>query len=88
MATGELINGALQRWQIVSRWTTWRSRAISRRTPTPRTLHDGRVGYSKGNDHITDAVRCAILATKQANLDQIGEEAVSLTPVLTDQVFL
>jgi hypothetical protein len=25
------------------------------------TLHDGRVVYSKGNDHIIDAVRCALL---------------------------
>jgi hypothetical protein len=52
------------------------------------TLHDGRVVYSKGNDHIIDAVRCALLAREQANLDQIGEETVSLKPVLTDPVFI
>lgn len=42
----------------------------------------------KGNDHIIDAVRCAMLVREQANLDQIGEETVSLKPVLTDPVFL
>ncbi len=52
------------------------------------TLRDGRVIYSKGNDHIIDAVRCALLAREQANLDQVGEETVSLIPVLTDPVFI
>ncbi len=31
---------------------------------------------------------CALLAREQANLDQIGEETVSLKPVLTDPVFI
>jgi len=44
--------------------------------------------YSKGNDHTIDAVRCALLAREQANLDQVGEETVSLIPVLTDPVFI
>jgi len=52
------------------------------------TLRDGRVIYSKGNDHIIDTVRCALLARGQVNLDQIGEETVFLQPVLTDSVFL
>ena len=33
------------------------------------TLHDGRVVYSKGNDHIIDAVRCAMLVREQGRLD-------------------
>ncbi len=51
-------------------------------------LHDGRVVYAKGNDHIIDAVRCALLMREQANLDQVGEETVSLVPVMTDPVFV
>jgi hypothetical protein len=46
------------------------------------------VVYSKGNDHIIDAVRCAMLVREQANLDQVGEETVCLKPVLTDPVFI
>jgi hypothetical protein len=52
------------------------------------TLHDGRVVYSKGNDHIIDAVRCAMLVREQANLDQVGEETVSLIPLVTEPVFI
>ena len=51
-------------------------------------LHDGRVVYSKGNDHIIDAVRCAMLVLEQGRLDQVGEETVCLTPLLTDPVFV
>lgn len=51
-------------------------------------LHDGRVVYSKGNDHVIDAVRCPLLAQEQANLEQVGEKTVSLIPVLTDPVFI
>jgi hypothetical protein len=29
-----------------------------------------------------------MLVREQANLDQVGEETVSLTPVLTDPVFI
>ena len=36
----------------------------------------------------SDAVRCAMLAREQANLDQVGEETVSLVPVMTDPVFV
>ena len=52
------------------------------------TLRDGKIIYSKGNDHILDAVRCALLAREEGNLDQAGEETVSLKPVLTEPVFL
>ena len=52
------------------------------------TLRDGRVVYSKGNDHIVDAVRCAMLAREQNNLDLLGEETVCLTPLVTNPVFI
>jgi hypothetical protein len=55
---------------------------------TTHTLHNGIVVYSKGNDRIVDAVRCALLAREQGKLDQAGEETVSLTPLITEPVFL
>jgi hypothetical protein len=81
-----LINGALQRRQVV--FPAEDLELEDQFTTHTYTLHDGRVVYSKGNDHIIDAVRCALPAREQANLDQIGEETVSLTPVLTDPVFV
>ena len=52
------------------------------------TLSDGRVVYSKGNDHIIDAVRCAALVRDQQRLDDIAEVAVPyVTPVMTDPIF-
>jgi hypothetical protein len=41
-----------------------------------------------GNDHIIDAVRCAMPAREQANLDLVGEETVSLSPLVTEPVFI
>jgi hypothetical protein len=81
-----LINGALQRRQIV--FPAEDLELEDQFTTHTYTLRDGRVIYSKGNDHIIDAVRCALLAREQANLDQVGEETVSLIPVLTDPVFI
>ena len=52
------------------------------------TLSNGNIIYSKGNDHIVDAVRCAMLAHEQAALDTVGEEMVSVIPVLTNPVFI
>ena len=81
-----LINGALQRRRIV--FPAEDLELEDQFTTHTYTLRDGRVIYSKGNDHIIDAVRCALLAREQANLDQIGEETVSLIPILTDPVFI
>ena len=63
------------------------------RTPCQpnRTLTQGATGkvvYSKGNDHIIDAVRYALLIREEESLDQGGEEVISLKPVLTDPVFV
>ncbi len=43
---------------------------------------------SKGNDHVIDAVRRAMLARKQSVLKQVGEETVSSVPLKTDPVFI
>lgn len=45
----------------------------------PRLLRD-----SAGRD----AVRCAMLVREQGRLDQVGEETVCLTPLVTDPVFI
>ena len=80
-----LINGALQRRQAV--FPVEDLEIEDQFTTQTYTLHDGRVVYAKGNDHIIDAVRCAMLVREQANLDQVGE-TVSSVPVMTDPVFV
>jgi hypothetical protein len=53
------------------------------------TLTDRGVVYSKGNDHIVDAVRCALIRRAQAVDPHTApvEIIVSFTPVLTDPIF-
>ena len=41
-----------------------------------------------GKSNIIDAVRCAMLIREEGNLDPVGEEVVSLKPVLTNPVFI
>ena len=79
-----LINGALQRRQLV--FPAEDLEVEDQFITHTYTLRDGKIIYSKGNDHIIDAVRCAMLAHEEGNLDQAGEEVVSLKPVLTDPV--
>ena len=81
-----LISGALQRRQVVFPINDLEME--DQFTTHTYTLYDGRVIYSKGNGHIIDAVRCAMLVRERANLNQIGEKTVSLKPVLTDPVFI
>lgn len=81
-----LINGALQRRQIVL--PTDDSEIEDQFTTHTYTLSNGSVIYSKGNDHIVDAVRCAMLAHEQGRLDAVTEETVCIMPVLTDPVFI
>ena len=51
------------------------------------TLVNGNVIYSKGNDHIVDAVRCAMLVRDQQRIDDIEVIVPTVTPVLTDPIF-
>jgi hypothetical protein len=81
-----LIAGAMQRRQLV--FPIEDLEIEDQFTTHTYTLHDGRIVYSKGNDHVIDAVRCAMLAREQSVLDLVGEETVSLKPVLTDPVFI
>jgi len=52
------------------------------------TLSNGNVVYSKGNDHVVDAVRCAMLVRDQERLDRISEVVPCVMPVMTDPVFI
>ena len=81
-----LINGAFQRRQLVLPQDD--SEIEDQFTTQTYTLSNGNVIYSKGNDHIIDAVRCAMLGREQGRLDDVREETVSLVPVLTEPVFL
>ena len=81
-----LINGALQRKQVI--FPSDDLELEDQFTTHTYTLRDGKIIYSKGNDHIIDAVRCAMLIREEGNLDPVGEEVVSLKPVLTNPVFI
>ncbi len=80
-----LINGALQRRQLVL--PAEDAEIEDQFTTHTYTLQNGNVVYSKGNDHIVDAVRCAMLAHEQNRLDGAREETVSVMPVITEPIF-
>jgi len=54
------------------------------------SLHDGKIIYSKGNDHIVDSARCAFLRREYRRLVELdgSVEMVSLVPVSTNPVFI
>jgi hypothetical protein len=81
-----LINGALQRKQII--FPADDMEIEDQFTTHTYTLRDGKVIYGKGNDHIVDAVRCAMLAREQGNLNGAGQETVHLVPLMTEPVFI
>ena len=81
-----LTSGALQLWQMV--FPVENLEIEGQFTTHTYTLYDGGVVYANGNDHIIDAVWCAMLAQEQANLDQVGEEMVSRVPVMAEPVFV
>ena len=53
------------------------------------TLGDRGVVYSKGNDHVVDAMRCAVLRRSQSVDPQYGatEIIVNITPLCTKPIF-
>lgn len=81
-----LINGALQRRQMVL--PAEDSEVEDQFTTHTYTLSNGNIIYSKGNDHIVDAVRCAMLAHEQGTLDSVTEERVCVMPVFTNPIFI
>lgn len=80
-----LINGALQKRQIVLPADD--PEIEDQFTTHTYTLSNGNIIYSKGNDHIVDAVRCAMLSHEKGSLDQVREEVVCVLPVLTNPIF-
>ncbi|MHB9036178.1 MAG: hypothetical protein ACYC64_05895 [Armatimonadota bacterium] len=82
-----LISGALQRKQIVFPETD--SEIEDQFTTHTYMLSNGNVIYGKGNDHIVDAVRCAMLAHEQASLDDNDSDViiVNLQPLMTGPIF-
>ena len=81
-----LVSGALQRRQLV--FPADDLEIEDEFTTHTYTLRDGKIIYSKGNDHIIDAVRCAMLIREEETLESAGQEVVSLKPVFTDPVFI
>jgi hypothetical protein len=83
-----LINGSLQRRELVFPITDLDIE--SQFTTHTYTLNNGRVQYSKGNDHIIDALRCALLIREQfqegSGLEQPTVDFV--VPLVTDPVFV
>jgi hypothetical protein len=82
-----LINGLLQRREI--RFPQNDLELQEQFSTHTYTMTDSAVIYSKGHDHIIDAVRCAVLVRE---LSRIAPEGASLvpvwTPLLTDPVFV
>ncbi|MBI5788960.1 MAG: hypothetical protein HZA78_08920, partial [Candidatus Schekmanbacteria bacterium] len=85
----QLINGGLQRRELVlpiddvdieSQFTTH----------TYNFNAGGRIQYPKGNDHIIDAVRCALLIREQFRDDSVWGQVVTEIPIplLTDPIFI
>lgn len=81
-----LINGALLRRQLILPADD--SEVEDQFTTQTYTLSGGNIIYSKGNDHIVDAVRCAMLAHEQGTLDLVKEQTVYVMPLLTDPIFI
>jgi hypothetical protein len=81
-----LINGALQRRQLIL--PAGDSEIEDQFATHTYTLSNGNIIYSKGNDHIVDAVRCAMLSHEQGTLDGVSEETVCVIPVLTNPIFI
>lgn len=81
-----LINGAIQRKQIL--FPSEDVDIEDQFTTHTYILRDGNVIYSKGNDHIIDAVRCAMLVREEKNTGEIDNTMVSIKPVLTDPIFI
>lgn len=84
----QLISGALQRGELTlpSSDTEIEDQFVTQ----TYSLQSGVVVYSKGNDHILDAIRCAMLVRDEttAKATDSGDVIyVNLKPVITDPVF-
>ncbi len=82
-----LINGMLQRREI--QFPHADLELQDQFTTHTYTMTNNAIVYSKGNDHIIDAVRCAVLVREMGRLGPSGRLFVPpWTPLLTDPIFI
>ena len=83
----DLINGSMQRRDILFAAS---DRPMEEQFATQTyTLNNGRVTYSKGNDHVIDAVRCMALVRERTEFEKRGPHFVEvcIIPMATDPIF-
>lgn len=80
-----IINGLLQRGSL--RIPSDDSDIFDQFSTQTYTLQNGFVVYSKGHDHIVDAIRCAVLCRETAKQEQHTGASIVM-PVMTEPVFL
>jgi len=82
-----LINGLLQRREI--RFPQDDLVLQDQFSTHTYTMTNNTIVYAKGNDHIIDAVRCAVLVREMGQLGPSGRIVVPpWTPLLTDPIFI
>jgi hypothetical protein len=80
-----IINGMLQRKEI--RFPQGDLELQDQFTTHTYTMSNNAVIYSKGNDHIIDAVRCAMLVRELGRLNFTDNQTVYVMPILTAPIF-
>ncbi|HPD17988.1 MAG TPA: hypothetical protein PLE19_23880 [Planctomycetota bacterium] len=80
-----LINGALHRGEL--RLPEGDVELVDQFTTHSYQLVGSNTIFSKGNDHIVDAVRCAMLARDQRRLDEVEVVVPRLQFYWTDEIF-
>ncbi|MHB9129975.1 MAG: phage terminase large subunit family protein [Armatimonadota bacterium] len=80
-----LINGMLQRREI--RFPHGDLELQDQFTTHTYTMTNNAVVYSKGHDHIIDAVRCAVLVRELGRLNLGETQSVCITPLVTAPIF-
>jgi hypothetical protein len=103
IAVGEDENGKPIKKRVKEQMTTLINEAFnSRRLELPKsdgqiedqfctqtyTLTENGVVYSKGNDHIVDAIRCAVLRRAQEKGDLFESEIIVMPSAVTTNIFL
>jgi hypothetical protein len=80
-----MINGLLQRREI--RFPCNDLELQDQFTTHTYTMTNNAIVYSKGHDHIIDAVRCAVLVRELGRLQLGATQSVCVTPLLTNPIF-
>ncbi|MHB9023456.1 MAG: phage terminase large subunit family protein [Armatimonadota bacterium] len=80
-----IINGMLQRREI--RFPHGDLELQDQFTTHTYTMTNNAVVYSKGHDHIIDAVRCAVLVRELGRLNLGETQSVCIMPLLTAPIF-